>query len=87
MFFIVVADILQDGNSTKLLSDKNAILYLESILQRHVYGKSTILKTDPNLRKATITILDQLVDVGSSAAYNMRDDFVTPSAGLPYSQT
>ena len=85
--FIVVADILQDGDSTKLLSDKNAILYLESILQRHVYGKSTILKTDPNLRKATITILDQLVDVGSSAAYNMRDDFVTPSAGLPYSQT
>ena len=85
--FIVVADILQDGDSTELLSDKNAVLYLESILQLHVYGKSTILKTDPNLRKATITILDQLVDVGSSAAYNMRDDFVTPSVGLSYSQT
>jgi hypothetical protein len=36
------------------------------------------LKTDPPLRDAVLNLLDVLVSTGSSAAYWMRDDFVTP---------
>ena len=82
--FLVVADRLRKGNPTELLSNEITVFYLESLLQRYVYGQSMLLKTDPNLRAAVLTILDQLVDAGSSAAYRMRDDFVTPSAGSSY---
>ena len=85
--FIVVAGRLREGNPAKLLDNENTVFYLESLLQRYVYGQPMRLKTDPNLRAAVLTILDQLVDAGSSAAYRMRDDFVTPSVGSSYSQT
>ena len=76
--FIVVADRLQAGNPTELLSERSTILYLESLLQQYVYGQPAVLKTDPDLRTAILVILDRLVDAGSSGAYRMRDDFVTP---------
>ena len=42
------------------------------------------LKSAPTLRDDVLYILDQLVAAGSSAAYIMRDDFVTPEPS--YSQ-
>ena len=84
--FIVVADRLQAGNPAELLNERSTILYLEPLLQRYVYGQPAVLKTDPDLRKAILAILDRLVDAGSSGAYRMRDDFVTPSRDLSNSQ-
>lgn len=60
------------------LSDHITIFYLEQVLQRHVYGAPQSLKSNPALREAVISILDELVEKGSSAAFKMRDDFVTP---------
>jgi hypothetical protein len=41
------------------------------------------LKESRPLREAVLHLLDVLVENGSSAAYRMRDDFVTPlTAGL-----
>ena len=76
--FVVLANRLEVGNAADLLSDGNTMFYLESLLQRYVYGQPLLLRSDPILRKAILIILDQLVDAGSSAAYRMRDDFVTP---------
>jgi hypothetical protein len=73
----VVADRLQAGCAL----DRSAVSYLEPILQRHVYGQPELLKADPVLRRATLAILDRLVDAESPAAYRMRDDFATPNAG------
>ena len=76
--FIVVANRIEAGDPKELLSNGNTMFCLESLLRRYVYGQPLLLRTEPNLRKAVIVILDHLVDAGSSAAYRMRDDFVTP---------
>ncbi|MCY4651722.1 MAG: hypothetical protein OXC95_01000, partial [Dehalococcoidia bacterium] len=78
--FRILANRLEVGNSADLLSDGNTMFYLESLLQRYVYGLPLRLKSDASLRTAVLHILDHLVDAGSSAAYRMRDDFVTPTS-------
>ena len=50
---------------------------LESLLSRYVCGQPLRLKSDPNLRKPVLTILERLFDPGPSAAHIMHDDFVT----------
>ena len=82
----MVADILRAGELTGLLSSRNTVFYLESVLRRHVYGEPARLKSEPKLRAAVLYILDQLVEAGSSAAYSIRDDFVTPAPILNAAQ-
>ena len=76
--FSSVGDILRKGVPNQLLGNQNTVLHLESQLGRHVYGEPSRLKSDLTLRYAVLYILDQLVEAGSSAAFSMRDDFVTP---------
>jgi hypothetical protein len=78
--FFVVAKRLQAGDAGQMLSKANAVFYLESLLRRFIYSQPLRLKSNAEVRSAVLTILDQLVDSGSSAAYRMRDDFVTPIA-------
>jgi hypothetical protein len=63
-----------------MLRESNTVLKLEVFLQRHVYARPLRLKRDPALRQAILYVLDVLVDSGSSAAFRMRDGFVTPAA-------
>ena len=77
--FTNVADILRKGVPEDLLSNGNTVFYLEAELGRHVHGEPSRLKSNPSLRRDVLYILDQLVEAGSSAAYAMRDDFVTPA--------
>ena len=77
--FSSVADMLRKGAPDELLVNQNTVLHLESQLGRYVYSEPYRLKSDPMLRSAVVYILDQLVEAGSSAAYSMRDDFVTPA--------
>jgi hypothetical protein len=51
---------------------------MEVLLQRYVYPKPLLLKERVNLREAVLALLDALIDLGSSSAFRMRDDFVTP---------
>ena len=76
--FTIVPKILQNAGQNDLLSNSSTVYYLESMLGRYVYGEPLALKSDPKLRAAVLFILDQLVEAGSSTAYCMRDDFVTP---------
>ena len=77
--FIHIANALRLGTSADMLRESNTIFILESLLQRHVYSRPLELKRDPTLREAILYVLDVLVESGSSAAFRMRDDFVTPA--------
>ena len=78
--FARVGDALRRGNTPKMLVKSNTVFMLEVLLQRYVYGRPLELKRDNRIRDAVLFILDGLVEAGSSAAFRMRDDFVTPAA-------
>ena len=78
--FVRVGEALQRGNTQKMLAKSNTVFMLEVLLQRHVLGRPLELKLDNRIRDAVLFILDCLVEAGSSAAFRMRDDFVTPAA-------
>lgn len=77
--FVLIANALRRGNNADMLRESNTVFMLEVLLQRHVYARPLELKRDPTLREAILYVLDVLVDNGSSAAFRMRDDFVTPA--------
>lgn len=77
--FVTASDKLK---GVVIKAHSNSIFCLEQTMQRHVYGTPQKLKSDPLVREAVINILDFLVDSGSSAAFKMRDDFVTPMSGV-----
>ncbi len=79
--FVILADSLAVGDPTVMLAGGNTVFLLESLLRRSVYSEPHRLKSDPVVRKAVLALLDHLVEAGSSAAYRMRDDFVTPLSG------
>jgi hypothetical protein len=77
--FVRIANAIRRGNPAEMLSESNTVFMLEVLLQRHVYARPLELKRDPALREAILFVLDVLVESGSSAAFRMRDDFVTPA--------
>lgn len=78
--FMLIANALKRGNPVGMLRDSNTVFMLEALFQRHVYSRPLELKREPTLREAILYVLDLLVESGSSAAFRMRDDFVTPAA-------
>jgi hypothetical protein len=76
--FVRIAQRLQQGDPRQMLRKSNTVFLLEVLLQRHVYAKPLELKRRGDLREAVLFLLDLLVENGSSAAFRMRDDFVTP---------
>ena len=76
--FLRVTKYLQPDRSRELFTNTDTIFMLEVLLQRYVYGKPLELKRLPSIREAILFLLDALVEAGSSAAFRMRDDFVTP---------
>lgn len=76
--FIGIARRLEQGDARQMLAKRNTVFLLEVLLQRFVYGRPLELKRQRELREAVLLLLDLLVENGSSAAFRMRDDFVTP---------
>lgn len=52
-------------------------LHLEVMLANYVHGAPGALKADARVNAAVVSLLDQIVERGSAAAFRMRDDFVT----------
>lgn len=71
---------MRDANAPELLGEGDSAFVLESLLLRYVYAKPFELKRGNDMRAAVLFLLDALVETGSSAAFRMRDDFVTPLA-------
>lgn len=80
--FVLIARRLQNGDAQQMLRKSNTTFILEILLQRHVYGRPLELKRRSELREAVLNLLDVLVENGSSAAFRMRDDFVTPMPSI-----
>lgn len=76
--FKVVRARFEQGDAIRIVSSSDISFYLESLLIRFVYSEPQRLKSEPELRDAVLVILDALISAGSSSAYRMRDDFVTP---------
>lgn len=76
--FIRVASRLRVDRQSELLRSGNTVFRLARLLERHVYGRPLELKKRKPLRDAILEVLDRLVEHGSSSAFRMRDDFVTP---------
>ena len=67
--------------SDRLFLDDTTMSSLESVLGSLIYGGASDVRRTPELRRATLSLLDSLIDAGSSAAFKMRDDFLTPLRG------
>jgi len=78
--FVRIGNALRRGIPADMLRESNTVYMLEVLLQSHIYTRPLELKRDPALREAILYVLDVLVESGSSAAFRMRDDFVTPAA-------
>ena len=76
--FIRIAQRLQQADPSQMVLEGNTIFCLEILLQRYVYRHSLKLKRKRKLRDAVLFLLDFLIENGSSSAFRMRDDFVTP---------
>jgi hypothetical protein len=70
----------QDERSSRRKVWRELVRRIIATCMRCRYSKPFRLKTNAEVRSAGLRILDQLVDSGSSAAYRVRDDFVTPIA-------
>jgi hypothetical protein len=78
--FVRIADALRKGDAQRMLAESNTVFMLEVLLQGYVYARPLELKSRAPIRDAVLFILDCLVEAGSSAAFRMRDDLVTPAA-------
>ena len=76
--FIRIAQRLQQADPSQMVLEGNTIICLEILLQRYVYRHSLKLKRKRKLRDDVHFLLDFLIESGSSSAFRMRDDFVTP---------
>jgi hypothetical protein len=74
-----IASKLSTVSGSQILNE-TAVFYLEQILTQLIYGGNRGIRVEPELRSSALTILDHLVAAGSSAAYKLREDFLTPFA-------
>lgn len=78
--FKIISALLERGEAVHITSNSTVAFNLETMLSPFVYSEPHRVKSEPALRNPILHILDMLVAGGSSSAYRMRDDFVTPSA-------
>ena len=74
---IAIAGKLERQDPGSLLSEA-AVFYFDGILGRIIQGGSTSMLARDDVRNAVLFLLDELVEQGSSTAYKLREDFVTP---------
>jgi hypothetical protein len=78
--FLRIANAFRRGSPADMLRRSDTVFMLEVLLQGHIYARPLELKRDPDMRDAFLFVLNVLVESGSSAAFRMRDDFITPAA-------
>ncbi|WP_449467367.1 hypothetical protein [Stenotrophomonas humi] len=66
-----------------LFNDGSSLWNAETICQVAVHEHRQLLLRDAILRRATLDVLDRLVDAGSSLAFQLRDYLATSSPAIP----
>ena len=78
--FVLIADKFGDRLGPAINKDGNLRFHLDALVSRCLFEELSTIRKNSSLRAATMAILDGLVQAGSSLAFQLRDDFVTPSA-------
>ena len=69
---------LKLGDPTAMIGDRNSLYLLSKLLTPLVYGQTKLIRNSPHLRNCILDILDEMVDLGSSTAFRMRDFLISP---------
>ena len=77
---VAIVDKFGDQLGIAMSAHSNIRWYFNTLLSRAMYSNLARLKETQQLRSAVIAVLDALVNAGSSIAFRLRDDFVTPSS-------
>lgn len=76
--FVILSDIVRGATHQEPFAKGETVYCLEVLLRKYVYAEPGRLRSDRRLKEALMELLDLLVDAGSSSAFLIRDDFVTP---------
>jgi hypothetical protein len=77
---VLIVEKMGDSLSAILQADSSLQWYLDSLVTRMLFEQLAEIRRVPTQRNAMMKILDALVQAGSPAAFQLRDDFVTPKA-------
>ena len=76
--FIWLADGISHIDVSKVFSESNNRFALDTLLQREIYLKATEIRGNPLWQKSILSLLDILVDFGSSTSFQLRERIVRP---------
>lgn len=74
----LLAQAFEKSQNHELLDDPNAAFLLEILLRKVCYDHGTNIRQRPALHRATLALLDQLVEHGSHTGFRLRDYIVAP---------
>jgi|GEM_PF-365833 len=74
----LVSERLTSGAPRQLLAGRDVLWNLELVLSGCIYGTPSTIRSSPRLLAATIHVLDEMVEQGSSAAFRLREFIITP---------
>ena len=76
--YIWLSQAVKKGDATKLLGNKYTIMYLEKNLQKTIHTMAIKIIEQDLIKHSIIHLLDELVNHGSSVAFQLREYIVTP---------
>ena len=71
-----ISEIIDKNNFSKEKLEKNTISHIERLIRKYIYLNHTKVKTNLKIKKATLTILNYLIDKGSVNGYLLREDIM-----------
>jgi hypothetical protein len=80
--FTLIAEKFGDRLGEAVTADGNIKFYLDALVSRVLFENLSEIRRTQRLRQSMMAILDALVQSGSSIAFQLRDDFVTPTANV-----
>ena len=78
--FVLIFEKFGDQLGAAVVGDSNIKFYLDILVSRVLYENLLEIRRTQRQRESMMAILDALVQSGSSIAFQLRDDFVTPTA-------
>jgi hypothetical protein len=78
--FILITRKFGDQLGESFVADDTLRWYLDALVSRCLFENLASIRKSAPMRGAMMAILDALVHAGSSIAFQLRDDFVTPTA-------